>query len=197
MIRALVSGVPGARSLARWLRHLPDRVLHPVRRWRALRTLASLGPVRKIVVLCLGNINRSAYAEGLLRARLAGVGAPTVISAGFIGPGRPSPPEAVALATQRGINLSSHRSQLVTREILRGADLVLVMNATQRRAVLNDHGFPHLGRVVVLGDLDPVNPGRREIRDPYDQARVVYETSFGRIERCVGMLVRTMTGRSE
>jgi protein-tyrosine-phosphatase len=196
-IRVLVGGVAGARSLARVLRHLPDRVLHPIRRRRALRALASLGPVRKIVVLCLGNINRSAYAAALLRAKLEGDGAPAVISAGFIGPDRPSPAAALALAAERGIDLSAHRSQLVTPEILRDADLVLVMNPAQRRAAIDDHGFPRPERVVVLGDLDSLNASRREIRDPYDQAPQVYEASFGRIERCVGILVGTISIRSE
>lgn len=196
MIRSIVHRIPGVRSVPRALRHLPDRLLHPIRRRRALRAVSSIGPVRKIVVLCLGNINRSAYAAALLRARLTDDGAPVVISAGFIGPDRPSPPEAVAVARRRGVDLSRHRSQLVTPEIVRGADLVLVMNAGQRRAAIEDHGFPRPERVVVLGDLDPLNASRREIRDPYDQTPLVYEASFGRIERCVGMLVGTIPVRS-
>jgi len=197
VIRRLVDAVPGVRSLARSLRHLPDQVLHPIRRRRALRALASVEPVRKIVVLCLGNINRSAYAAALLRARLAGDGVPTVLSAGLIGPDRPSPPEAVAIAARRGVDLSHHRSQLVTASLLQDADLVLVMSRAQRRAVLNDQKYPHPARVVVLGDLDPGAVERREIRDPYDQERSVYEASFDRIERCVEVLVGTISMKCE
>jgi protein-tyrosine phosphatase len=157
-----------------------------------VRALASLGPVRKVVVLCLGNINRSAYAAALLRARLTGDGAPTVVSAGFIGPDRPSPPEAVAIASERGFDLSAHRSQLVTGALLQDADLVLVMNRKQRDAVLNAFGYADSDRVVILGDLDPSRGSRREIRDPYGQELAVYETSFARIERCLAMVMEAV-----
>jgi protein-tyrosine phosphatase len=162
-----------------------------------MRALASLGPVRRIVVVCLGNINRSAYAAALLRARLSTAGDTqvTVVSAGFIGPDRPSPPEAVALAARRGLDLTSHRSQLVTASLLQDADLVLVMSRAQGRAALNDHGYRDPARVIVLGDLDPMPVERREIRDPYDQERSVYEASFDRIERCVEALVSTLAER--
>jgi protein-tyrosine phosphatase len=198
-MRDLIASIPGVRPLVRAVRHLPDRLLHPLRRRRALRALASSGPVRRIVVLCLGNINRSAYAAALLRTRLGGNAGegPTILSAGFIGPDRPSPPEAIAIAAERGIDLSGHRSRLVSAELLRDADLVLVMNRTQRDAVLNDHGFRDSSRVLILGDLDPPGTERREIRDPYDQERGVYEASFSRIERCLEALVSTISVKCE
>jgi len=194
IMRELIAAIPGMRPLVSAVRRLPDRLLHAPRRRRALRVLASLGPVRRIVVVCLGNINRSAYAAALLRTRLGTTDddGPTVVSAGFIGPDRPSPPEAIGVAAARGVDLSGHRSQLITADVSRDADLVLVMNRAQRAAVLNDHAFPEPSRVIVLGDLDPLPVERREIRDPYDQERGVYEASFDRIERCVDAVVRAV-----
>jgi len=46
--------------------------------------------------------------------------------------------------------------------------------------------------VIILGDLDPLRVERREIRDPYDQERIVYERSFDRIERCVEVVGRAV-----
>jgi len=194
-LRELIAGMPRMRAMVRALRALPDRLLHPRRRRRAQATLARLGPVRRIVVLCLANINRSPFAAALLRARFvwAGIEPPEVISAGFIGPGRPSPPGAIALAAARGLDLSGHRSRVVSADTARNADLVLVMSARQARKVSRD--FEVRGeRIVVLGDLDPELPDAREIVDPYDQRQHVYEWSFARIERCVDAVVDALVG---
>lgn len=73
-LRELIAGMPRMRAMVRALRALPDRLLHPRRRRRAQATLARLGPVRRIVVLCLANINRSPFAAALLRARFVWAG---------------------------------------------------------------------------------------------------------------------------
>ena len=192
-LREFIAGIPGLRPLARAVRSLPDRLLHPWRRRRARATLAGLGPVRRIVVLCLGNINRSPYAAAVLRARFvwAGIEPPEVVSAGFIGPGRPSPSGAIAFAAARGLDLSGHRSQVVAPETLRDADLVLVMSARQGAEVARNFGVP-IGRIVVLGDLDSQLPDGREILDPFDKEPRVLEWSFARIERCVEGVVEEL-----
>jgi protein-tyrosine-phosphatase len=195
-LRDLIAWIPGVRPAARHGRRLRDRLLHPWRRREALATVRRTRSARRIVVLCLGNINRSPFAAALLRRGLqeAGDAAREVLSAGFIGPGRPSPPQAVALAAARGLDLSDHESRLVTREIVRDAGLVIVMNTVQARNVAREHGA-RASRVVILGDLDDVLLETREIRDPYDQAPAVYEASFARVERCVSVIVEEL-GRS-
>ena len=54
-----------------------------------------------------------------------------VESAGLIGPNRPSPSEAVAVASERGIDLSPHRSQLIELKHIRDVDLVVVIDSRQ------------------------------------------------------------------
>ncbi len=66
--------------------------------------------------------------EALLARRLAAAGvAGRVRSAGLLGPGEPVPPEAVAAMAGYGLDLTRHRSRLVTAAELRGADLVIAM----------------------------------------------------------------------
>src|SRR2546427_199033 len=88
----------------RWrLGGVPHRVLHPLRRRRALALLRRHAPVRSVLVVCHGNMCRSPFAAGLLRPWLSGRGV-RVDSAGFLGPGGRSPPEAVAdLAALRDV----------------------------------------------------------------------------------------------
>ncbi len=113
-------------------------------------------------------------------------------SAGLMGPGRPSPDEAIQVAHSRDIDLSAHRSQLITAELVHEADLIIVMDQHQTRAIQTR--FP-IGRrhICVLGDLDPDPILHRQIEDPIEQSIEVYQRTYERIDRCIDQLVRSIT----
>jgi len=69
-------------------------------------------------------------------------------------PARPSPPEAVAAAARYGVDLPAHRSELLSVDSARAADLIVVMDPGQRRRVCDRVGRSEHD-VLVLGDLDP------------------------------------------
>jgi protein-tyrosine phosphatase len=110
-----------------------------------------------------------------------------VESAGFIGPGRPAPAEAVAVAAERGIDLTPHRSQLIMADHLQNADVVVVMNLEQRRRLVALQQAL-AARVVLLGDLDPQSITQRTVPDPVDQPAEAFRSCYDRIDRCVGLL---------
>ena len=178
----------GARRLARQLRHTPDRLLHRVRQRRLVRHLRSR-PARTVLVMCLGNICRSPFAAEVLRQRSNGADL-IIDSAGFIGPDRASPDTAQRAARRRGIDLSAHRSQLVSPALIESADLIVVMDRAQGRKLL-EH-FDRRAGVLVLGDLDPHPIDSRTIRDPYSHGDAVFDEVYERIERCVETLLSTM-----
>ena len=68
-----------------------------------------------MLLLCTANVCRSVMAQAMLSARLAarGVAVP-VASAGLLGEGRPPPPEVVSVMAARGIDVTGHRSRIVT-----------------------------------------------------------------------------------
>jgi protein-tyrosine-phosphatase len=179
-----------AAALLRRLHTAPGRLLHPLRRRRALEVLQRRPPPARLLVLCYGNICRSPFAAAVLARDLASAGV-RVESAGFIGPGRPCPAEAVTVAAQRGIDLSAHRSTLLTAECLRSADLVVVMDAAQARAVCDRFGRRR-DDILVLGDLDPGPITTRAVRDPVDQSMEVFAEAYARIERCAAVLVQVL-----
>ena len=144
--------------------------------------------------MCHGNIWRSPYAAAVLRRELARSGreAVQVSSAGLIGPGRPSPEGAVTAAARRGIDLSGHRSRVVAPGDVAAADLVVVMDGTQERAVRAlQRGVERM--ILQLGDLDPEPIDMRAIRDPDGQPPEVCEASYARIDRCGLELVRSLS----
>ena len=183
-----------ARPGVRFVRRAWERVLHPWRRQRARALLRRHRMPSVVLFVCHGNICRSPYAEGALRARL-GTGAASVIqvrSVGFIGPDRPSPRFAIEEAAARGVDLRHHRASTISLHDVRTAEVVCVMEPAQKDAVRQR--FPTAGTIVVLGDLDPVNNGGRIIIDPVDKPRPVFAASYDRIDRCVAVLAAIVAG---
>ena len=177
------------RRVLRLVRHAGDRLLHARRRRRVLERLRRETPPESALVICLGNINRSAFAAAAFERAVedGGAGPIRIRSAGFIGPGRPSPSLALETAAARGIDLSNHRSRVVDPDEVTGTDLVVVMDAAQRRRLSRMTGRAR-GDIIVLGDLDPVRIVRRVVQDPYGHPAPVFERVFDRVERCVTQL---------
>lgn len=204
-VSGLTTGAPfGApdRVSRRWgsewlrdARHLSDSILHGRRRRAAQLELQTFRP-RSILFVCHGNICRSPFAAGaFLRACPRHVSQSiTVASAGFIGPDRGPPSKALAASARLGIDISDHRSTLVTRALLSAADLVVVMSAEQARGI-RARLRSNPARVLVLGDLDPLPIARRAISDPWGGPDSAFDASYDRIDRCVRELSRFIQNR--
>jgi protein-tyrosine phosphatase len=190
-LRDRVAASP-AGALLRTIRRAPERMLHPLRRRAARRALRERDLPRSVVFICLGNICRSPYAAAAFaRALPPSLRGIRSTSAGLIGPNRPSPPEAVAVALARGIDLREHRSRLLDGAVVLQSDLIVVMAEDQRDAACESYGLDprHL---LVLGDLDPCPIDTRTIRDPWKEGEGVFAESYARIDRCVEALARAL-----
>src|SRR2546430_7845036 len=176
------------------LRRAPDQLLHGARRRAALAALAGVERApESVLVICNGNIFRSPFAAAVLRRalELRGLGRVRVDSAGFAGPGRASPPDAIAAAARRGVDLASHSSQLVMADLVRAADLIVVMDGLQRRMICARFGRSSRG-VLLLGDFDTLPVASRGIEDPVEQGPEVCARVYARIEPCVEELVQAL-----
>ncbi len=171
-------------------RHAPERWLHGVRRSSVAAAVRRRPRPASVLVVCNGNICRSPFAEAVLRRLLQPAGI-TVESAGLIGPGRGAPPAALQVAARRGVDLSAHRSRLVTSDLVRRADLIVVMDEAQRRAICGRFGRDGMD-VLLLGDFDPEPIKARDIRDPVEQPPAVFEEVYARIGRCAAGLALSL-----
>jgi protein-tyrosine phosphatase len=153
-----------------------------MRRRKALENLRERTRPAAVLVVCHGNICRSPLAAAVLGRGLAALGI-DVQSAGFIGFNRPPPAEAIAAAVRHKVDLTQHRSRLLTTSVVRAADLIVVMDATQRRLLCERFGRAPRD-VVVLGDFDPEPVESRTIRDPVNEGLEVFSEVYERIARC-------------
>jgi protein-tyrosine phosphatase len=150
---------PTNLARAAWMRFRCYAALATAR--RDTRARLEKGDYRRVLVVCYGNIYRSALVAAYFAQRP--IRDVEVRSAGFhpVG-GRPAPARHVQLSLLHGIDLAAHRSTVLTDELLRWADLIVLMDRH------NWHGLVSRGaaedRMVWLGALDG---GPVEIPDPY------------------------------
>lgn len=129
-----------------------------------------------ILVVCVGNICRSPVAEGLLKARLPNS---AVWSAGLAAVvGHPADAISAEIALQHGIDISGHRAQQIAGWMCTKADLVLVMESSQKQHL--EKQFPLArGKIHRLGEFGPQGPF--DIADPYRQSRPSFDAAHAAI----------------
>ena len=144
--------------------------------------------IRHILVVCVGNICRSPMAEALLRNALRGQKGFSVESAGLGAlVDEPASEHAVALMSERGIDISSHRARQLQPELVNKADLILVMESGHKKAI-ETADVTVRGKVFRLGETSD-----RDIVDPYRQSRTVYEEVLEDIDEGIADWVNQLT----
>ncbi|MFH1939446.1 MAG: low molecular weight protein arginine phosphatase [bacterium] len=92
---------------------------------------------KTILFICTGNTCRSAMAEAIfkkmLRERKEDNRRFNIISAGISAlPGMSPTPEAIKVMTEQGIDISRHVATQVEEDLVKKADLILVMSDTHK-----------------------------------------------------------------
>jgi protein-tyrosine-phosphatase len=149
-------------------------------------------PPGHILVVCTANICRSPMAAGLLQHALAAQPEPLrslkVISAGLAARAGERVSENSVLALKKtGIDISGHRSQPVTQELLNGALIVLGMTDSHR-TMIQLQGEPPPAHLHLFRDFLPSTSGR-EIPDPFGGPLRLYEQSRDEMVEAIPSLI--------
>jgi len=161
------------------------REMHRVRRHPSSLRRA-IQSARKILVVCHGNIIRSAFAGELLKRQTAGAGV-QIRSAGLAAvAGNPAHPAAVRIAASHDVDLGGHAASPVDAESVAESDVVFVMDVsllvTMRRR------FPEARqKTFLMSCLAGDTP--LEIRDPVDGDDSRFQACFDHISQAVRPIV--------
>lgn len=121
-------------------------------------------------------------AEGLLKLALTDAGQnDCVVSSAGLGAliGHPADEKACQLMMKKNIDISDHRACQLNKDMIRKADLILVMDLSQKNAI-EAFELCAKGKVFRLG-----NWGNYDIPDPYQQNLSAFITSFNLIEQSI------------
>lgn len=133
---------------------------------------------RMILTVCTANICRSPMAAALLGHALAAEDEPLksirVGSAGVAARrGDPPSENSVAALRKAGLDISGHRSQPLTSDLVQKADLILCMTEAHRAMILLG-SRPPTDRVFLFREFLPGKVDR-EIGDPFGGPLRLYE----------------------
>lgn len=96
-----------------------------------------MSKIKTILLVCTGNSCRSVMAWGMLKQILKDKGDYKIITAGISAiEGMQPTLQTIQVMSEKGIDVSSHRSSLLTDEMLKAADLILVMEARHKENIL-------------------------------------------------------------
>lgn len=140
-------------------------------------TAIDLAQAHRLVFVCLGNINRSAFAEALARAHglhAVSIGLSTTT-------GAPAFYKALTTARRFGVELADHRATNLADYRHQAGDLLLVMEVRHARRLVA-LGFP-ADMIALLGHWSA--PQRIHIHDPHVLSDAYFRTCFSVLDSAV------------
>lgn len=133
--------------------------------------------INNILVVCIGNICRSPMAEYFLKQEFPTL---NIQSAGIAGlEGHAADAKAINCMQNVGIDLTPHVARRLNRDMIKHADLILVMSQKQQTHIEQTWPFSK-GKVFRLGHWQSTN-----ISDPYQLDQSVFDHTCQLIQQCI------------
>ncbi len=153
------------------------------------KLLDRLAGCNSVMFVCKGNICRSPFAHHYAKSKLRP--SVRVTSSGYFPKsGRPSPKEASVAASRFGIDLESHRSVLLTQELVDQTDVVIVFDYENYERLRTD--MPDsMNKVFMLNHA--VSGANIQIADPYGRSVEGFEKTYRQIISAVDAIAENAT----
>lgn len=132
---------------------------------------------QRLVFVCLGNINRSAFSQVVARSqrlRSVSIGLSTTT-------GAPAYPMAVDVAPRYGLSLADHRATDFSDYVYAPGDLLLAMEVRHAHELVR-RGIPR-SAITLLGHW--ARPHRIHLHDPHTLSEAYFRTCFAVLHSAV------------
>jgi protein-tyrosine-phosphatase len=153
--------------------------------------------MKRILLVCTGNICRSPLAAALMKRAFAerGVEGIEVSSAGTgAWDGAPASEGAYLVGLEQELDLSGHRARLLTRDLVEQSSIILTM-ARHHRARVDELGGE--GRVFVLGEYAGRSGEAAEVSDPFGGDLDVYRDTCAELATLVAGAVDRIVAEAD
>ena len=147
--------------------------------------------ISNILFVCIGNICRSPFAQGLFTklVRQKGHKGFHAESAGLIAlPGNPVTFLAQKVAAEHGVELAGHEAKRLSQELVDGAELILVMEKPHKDELLADFSEA-TDKTFLIRRFARFGSRSRGVADPYGLQYDAYRFCYLDIEDAVSGLV--------
>ena len=133
--------------------------------------------IKSILVVCVGNICRSPMAEYFLKQQYPEL---HIESAGISGlTGHAADGKAQKCMQRIGIDMSAHIAKKLNLELIKKADLILVMSQNQQKHIEQTWPFSK-GKTFRLGHWQSKN-----VPDPYQHDQTMFDETCILIQNCI------------
>ena len=153
--------------------------------------MAAFSPIRLsgakepiLLFVCTGNTCRSPMAEVLFKAHLGEKSGWRILSAGLHAePGTPASAQAVAVAKERGADLSAHVAHPVTDALAFAATHIVAMTASHSAELRRRFPFAE-EKIRLLGEFAEGDGIVRDIPDPFGGSVADYRRCAAEMAAC-------------
>jgi protein-tyrosine phosphatase len=157
--------------------------------------------VRRILMVCMGNICRSPTAEGVLRRKLRQAGLDGHVEVDSAGThaswhaGEPPDPRSIRHAARRGYDIAELRARMVATSDFERFDLILAMDGANLARLEGLCPDVHLGKLRRLTDYAVRLGHDDEVPDPYQGVGADFERVLDLVEDACDGLVFSLLGK--
>ncbi len=152
--------------------------LRPIRKRYTYKARRALKKAKTVLFVCKGNICRSPFAQYYTNILCSNSSIKAMSCGYYPENGRACPPQAIDAAKKIGVDLTSHRSSVVSEDIIRQAEVIFTFDEENRKVLIRRYPFIR-HRIYWLGLL--AEQGPITIRDPYGGDITDFESVYQNI----------------